>query len=379
MKAQSASDGGPNARHRGREASRRPDGHTALSASKAIVRLDTRSIRNKAIQAHRRAERALEKLKTDLKRYHEQDVPGFRAWMHRSFGDLLTRQRECQQSIAEKVVFIGEVKEMVERYGLSYPEAYRKVMWRRAHPEDAEAEDRAQEETQRQRAQARPADRPDNDTDWDDEFDDDDDFSDDEIDQWLEEMLDQARKPRDSGASHADQKTAKELYRNIVRRLHPDHHGQMSEAHAALWHEAQEAYRRQDLSALHSILARCDDGAAALGDHTPVSLIMRMTKQLTEAARSSRNEIRHARQDIAWRYEDRVNELRYTRKIEQDLRNLLNMALLTLGDINRDIAELEREANRQEQRHSRATRKTPHPSPSPHRPLRKDYQDDLPF
>ncbi len=378
MKAAPTNNEGANIRRQRRAPTRQTAGRVARCASKAIVRLNTQSIRKKALQAHRKAERALEKLAAELKRYHERDVPGFRSWIHRSFGDLLTRQRECQQAIEEKMAFAGEVKEMVGRYGLSYPEAYLKVVWRRAHPEAAEDEDRKEAEAQRQHEQAHPEERPDDESEWDDDLDDDDDFTDDELDQLLEDMLEHSRKPQDAGDSHPDHQTAKDLYRNIVRLLHPDHHGQLSEARATLWHEAQAAYRRHDLSALHSILARCEDGVSTLGDHTPVSLILRMTRQLVEAARANRHQLQGAKQDVAWRYEDRLDDRKFIRTVERDLLDLLNRAQGMLAEIKRDLADLEREANRQQQRNSRPQQKPRRPSP--HRHARYyDDQDDLPF
>ena len=350
----------------------------ARSTSKAVVRLNTQAIRKKALQAHRKAERALEQLKADLKRYHEQDVPGFRVWMHRTFGDLLTRQRECQQAIAEKMALAGEVDEIVTRYGLSYPQAYRKVMWRRAHPEEAEAEDRKQAESWNQQAKKQAAEHPEQAFDEDDAWDDDDLDDEAAFEQWLGDLMSEpARKVPGGDAPNPDQTTARELYRSIVRHLHPDHHGKLSDARAALWHEAQEAYRRQDLSTLHSILVRCEDGVAALGAHTPVSLILRMTKQLLAAARSSRGNLRNAKRDIAWRYEERLEDRKYIRRIEQDLLEVLNKAQWMLDEINFDLANLERQANRQDLQNSRPKRKTPHSASL--RPSRQDSQDELPF
>ena len=83
-----------------------------------------------------------------------------------------------------------------------------------------------------------------------------------------------------SGRSPEEERSSKALYRTIVRRLHPDHHGHMDETRRNLWHETQEAYRRRDLNALYSILARCDNGEAGLGAHSPVSLVLRLTRQL---------------------------------------------------------------------------------------------------
>jgi hypothetical protein len=356
---------------------------TVVSSRKDLIRLNTHSLRKKAILAHQKAERALAQLQEQLKRYHDQDVPGFRSWMHRTFGHLLTRQRELQRAIEDKQVFIYEIHAMAHRYRLSDLAAYRKVVWRRAHPDEAQAEDLAFEEAERQRQQARSAkdqpdgfihdDDPDRDEFFgDDEFEDDPDGDEDGFDAFFESMTGIRLPSRKAGDSNPDQKTVKELYRNIVRRLHPDHHGQMSEARKSLWHEAQAAYRHHDLNALHSILARCEDGEAGLGDHSPISLIRRMTQQLKTATQSTRREIRTLKRDVAWDYETRVKNTHFVRGIRMDLENMVHTLQWNLNDIEQELARLDRLATRQTQQRQPPKRK-------PDRTSRATTQADLPF
>ncbi|MEI6148476.1 MAG: hypothetical protein WCS01_05215 [bacterium] len=356
---------------------------TVVSSRKDLIRLNTRSLRKKAILAHQKAERALAQLQEQLKHYHEQDVPGFRSWMHRTFGPLLTRQRELERAIEDKQVFIYEIHAMAHRYRLSDLAAYRKVVWRRAHPDEAQAEDLAFEEAERQRQQARSKndladdifgdDDPElDDIFGDDEFEDDPDGDEDGFDAFFESMTGIRLPSRKAGNSNPDQKTVKELYRNIVRPLHPDQHRQMSDARKSLWHEAQAAYRRHDLNALHSILGRCEDGEAGLGDHSPISLIRRMTEQLKKATQSARREIRTRKRDVAWDYETRIKNPNFVRGVRADLQNMVHDLQWTLDDIQREMARLERMAARQEQQRQPPKRKADRTS-------RATRQDDLPF
>jgi hypothetical protein len=50
----------------------------------------------------------------------------------------------------------------------------------------------------------------------------------------------------------------KTLYRKIVRLLHPDAAGKLSQRELELWYKTQDAYGQKDLFALETILARCD-------------------------------------------------------------------------------------------------------------------------
>lgn len=353
------------------------------SRRKDLIRLDTRSLRKKALQAHHKAERALDQLKNQIKRYHEQDVPGFRSWVHRTFGHLLTRQRELQHALEEKRAFIYEMQAMAERYRLSELAAYRKVLWRHAHPDEAQEEDRQFEEAETHRHQSHAKGNQSDDIFDDDDLELDDIFGGDDFEdipngQWDDfseffERITGLRLPsRDSHRPHPDQKSVKEVYRSIVRQLHPDHHGQMTDVRKALWHEAQDAYRRHDLNALHSILARCDNGEAGLGDHSPISLIRRLTQQLKASSQATKREIRNMRRDVAWDFETRTRNPNFVRGVKIDLEDMVNNLEWNLTEIQRELARLDRLANRQAQQ-DRPVRR------NPHRPHRSIQQDELPF
>jgi hypothetical protein len=288
--------------------------------------------------------------------------------MHRTFARLIARHRELLQAVEEKRRLLIEIESLADRLNLSEPEAYRKAIWRRGHPREAEAEDRRLDEEERKTAEERFG--PDDDDGAlgeDDTFDDEFAGTKDEWDIFadlFEAMTGERPPPRGAFRKaqpkpRVENKPAKELYRAIVRRLHPDHHGHMDEARKNLWHEAQEAYRRRDVNALHSILARCDGGAAGLGDHSPVSLIRRLTQQLRKAARSARGEMRRVKQDLAWNYEQRARQPQFIRRIKDELEQGIAAADMELIALTRAISDLERRANRppQSQRAHRRERR----------------------
>lgn len=326
-----------------------------LSRSKHLVRLDTHAIRHKSLKDYRKAEQNLDKLKSQMKRFREQDIPGFRTWLHQTFGSLLTRQRELVQAIQDKQALLLEVEELADRYDLSEVAAYRIVQWRRAHPDEARAQDLEFEEELRRR-QAKRDERPGRspDPEPDDPFDDD----------WddLRDLFESATgtAPRPGRHTSQEDRSARDLYRTIVRQLHPDHHGAMSEARKDLWHEAQAAYRRRDVPALYNVLARCDNGGAGLGQHTPVALIHRLTAQLRQAIRSTQSEIRRMKTDPAWNHEERLRDPRYAARIRAELQSTIHGTEHDLRSIDDVLAQLEREANRsQRQSHSRRRRAPP--------------------
>lgn len=345
----------------------------------ALIRLNTHSIRNKALKDYKKAEQDLDRLKEQLKRYHEEDRPGFRSWIHKNFGNLLSRQRELMQAIDDKKNILFEIETLAIRYRLSKAIAYKKFLWRREHPAEAEEEDRLWEEAmEKKRKKSDPEPGSDFFSEEEDEDDPDSPFSQNDFtnipdeawesfSDYFEEMTgirpparNAAQKPKE------DDKTVKELYRTIVRRLHPDHHGKMTDARKGLWHEAQTAYRNKDTNALYNILARCENGESGLGAHSAVSLIQNLTRHLKQALRSTKQEIKQVKQDPAWDYQTRCRDPRFGHSIRQQLSAEIADAEWNLQSAEAVLQQLEREMNR------------------PRRQTRRSRQDwdpfgDLPF
>ena len=344
-----------------------------------LVPLDTRRIREDALQEYRQAERQLAQLKRHLQRYHERDLPGFHAWIHRTFGRQLTLQRELLQAVEEKQALLREVEYWIIERGLSHGAAYRHVLWRRAHPAEAEAQDRQYEERARQNTRWQdPGADPWTEEEIGDEPEDDgpfgeSDFGDIPDDAWedfsdfVEEFTGHRPPPRETRRAAPpppENASAKALYRQIVRRLHPDHHGRMTEARAELWHAAQDAYRRGDVEALQGVLARCDGDAGGLNPASSVALIRRLTRDLQQALRAVRSDTRRFRKEPAWGYERRLRDPRFVARIAADMDDARFELEQTLRELDRGIARLERKAG---------------PRPRRERPTPHNLQGELPF
>lgn len=305
------------------------------STTRNIIPLNTHAIRKKALKDYHKNERALDQLKDQLKQHHEVDIPGFRSWLHQAFGQIISRSRELAEKIRDKESRVAEIEFLVYRHRISEPEAYLKAQWRRAHPKEAEEEDlrfAQEEEEQRHREKPDDPDDPDAEAPWNDPFDmsdvfdvDNDDFDSippgqrDNFNQFCEDFFGIRPKNRPAPQSQAAAKTTKELYRAIVRNLHPDHHGQMTEARKNLWHEAQTAYARHDTEALHSILARCENGESGIGSHSPVSLILILIRRMKKTLQTTRSEIRRLKSNPAWDYQTRIKNPAFVRRIRADL------------------------------------------------------------
>lgn len=92
----------------------------------------------------------------------------------------------------------------------------------------------------------------------------------------------------------------KELYRTLVRRLHPDLRADGSAAVSALWHEVQEAYAAGDVARMEILLALSDIGADPMSADTSVSQMQTVAAELTRALEALEKSLEEAEREDAW-------------------------------------------------------------------------------
>ena len=68
----------------------------------------------------------------------------------------------------------------------------------------------------------------------------------------------------------------KDLYRALVRRLHPDSQVEMTPQKTEWWHQAQAAYQIGDPDELELILTLCEIGDTGTTAHTSASMLQRV-------------------------------------------------------------------------------------------------------
>lgn len=217
------------------------------------------------------------RLREQIEDYQKSVVPSYERWLGNTFGPLLDEERKAENRIAELEDLITEVTAAQFWSGGSQRSAYQKVMNERSKGKDAEKPD---------------------DEDFDDDEDDlgdpknDKDYSSEE--QMFREfvrnvlglnpdklakaeyrsLFKEFRSQSGMGANGHDDDSlgggvggakkrdhparVKELYRLLVRRLHPDSGADYDGESARLWHSLQEAYQNNDLERLEILLAITD-------------------------------------------------------------------------------------------------------------------------
>src|SRR5437660_2093689 len=80
----------------------------------------------------------------------------------------------------------------------------------------------------------------------------------------------------------------KEIYRRLVRRLHPDLRADGDATVSSLWHEVQEAYAAGDVARMELLLA-LSDLSNALGASTTLSQMRSTLSELTRSVRDRKS------------------------------------------------------------------------------------------
>jgi hypothetical protein len=118
----------------------------------------------------------------------------------------------------------------------------------------------------------------------------------------------------------------KDLYRKLVRKLHPDTSEAQSAQRLEWWHQVQDAYEREDIEQLEVILTLCEAEESGLSKNTPISILFRITTQFKSALRAMRKELRAMQSDPAWKFSEKQDlgslEVELRDAMEQDCARL---------------------------------------------------------
>src|SRR5664279_1466414 len=284
-----------------------PQDHPA-NHSRALVRVDGLGIRKKIKKDYEKALRDLENSRRQLDQFHQTDLPQFTRWLNTNFGALLTELRELNQKMAADEELIFQVENVAMFSGCSDARAYQRVMELRENPEPPRPRpsDGGEAHGEREPFGARPEPGTD-----DDEEDPMEEF----MNEFFRKFGSGARpqdhhgprngQPTESAAPADASKRLKELYRAVVRRLHPDSQREMTAQKTEWWHQAQMAYEAGDVEQLEVILTLCEIGDSGTTANTSASLLQRITAQLKNSLREIKRQITGQRRDPAWNFSRR--------------------------------------------------------------------------
>jgi hypothetical protein len=338
-----------------------------------IIPVDGGPLRKSAAREFKRAMAKLEKARGEWRRFEQEDRPSFGRWMALKFGALMTEFRENSRLIHEQQALIHEVElEMLWSGHHNPPRAYAAVMKRRENPEPGDdfEEPPHAEAGPRENRDAQGARGDEGDFDPFEETGAD--VPRERREQLFESFLrsvpgfnpkhlsqaeyarlfaefetsmfgDRARSER-AQVRHEEKPKAsreelrlKEIYRVLVRRLHPDLRADGDATVSAIWHEVQEAYGARNLDRLETLLALTELQSGADGGRASLSQMREALKELMRALRVIQRSIRGAKRDPAWGFSQAGSHAAMEVRIRCELEENVSEQRWVLADLKKTL------------------------------------------
>lgn len=290
--------------------------HVKLSSERRIILLDQQPLREEAGRAARKKIGEMEKLNTSLSEFEKTIRPAYERWEAEMLGPLLAEERHL-------IAKISHLEHLIDRAGLEALFTGRNT--KKIYEEIAREQ---QEWEERQAAGESEAPRPEPeepyDPDAEREFPDDerefrayvryacgkepDRFTKLEYKKLFDEYL-KWKKKREGEAGSVGRKKedvparVKELYRVLVRRLHPDSGKSRNDPSIQrLWHDLQNAYAAQDVERLEVLLAMTDLHESGSAVRSTLFHLRKVAKEMENAVRELKARFREARTSPAWAF-----------------------------------------------------------------------------
>jgi hypothetical protein len=311
-----------------RSRSKKSPARKILQGCVALVPVDGTPIRKKISRDYEKARREIEQVRTQLRRFEETDKPAFTRWLHRELGATLSMCRELEQKLRLQEMILFQVQEASFFGGISPKKAYERVMREQEKAERAakEEEDRADADKERPQEEQRNQQEHLHGDFFGSEGDDDFPFS------------------RGRASKLAPEKTGrlKDLYRLVVRKLHPDLQKEMTAQKADWWHQAQAAYEKQDAEQLEVILCFCEIDEQQSTRNTSLSLLQRITRALKSSLRPLRRELKERQQEPAWNFSGKKAPelIALGRNLKAELEDNVKVLKAELADILEELEDI---------------------------------------
>lgn len=322
-----------------------------------LLLIDNRPLQRAAWAEFHAARKRLEKASGELHRHEEVDMPAYESWLHRTFPTMITKLRQLGEEVFLKGQQVHSVQAMNYLTGRSLKKLWRDLKDREAHPE-AYKDDPSEKEGM------------------DQDF-----VDDDENDPWetlfgengdgRAKQADTSQKSKQSTSQRDEAETAsrasagpaaqaaKDVYRRLVQRLHPDRGGEWTPARQRLWHQVQQAWATGDVDWLIRLEVEWETANDLLGPSSPLSRLRIAIDELHAARRDIERKLRDYRGSFSWRFTlSEKNRHLLHRRTEENFRHDLRYLQSQLDYLNATIAAWERP------RSSRKTKSSREKSPS---------------
>lgn len=255
----------------------------------SVMLIDSAPIRKKAKKDYERILRDLDVAREEVEKFEKEDRPKYQQWLSHHFGASLTELRELDHKLIEVEGLVQEVQQ--EFYFGNYRsiyKAYERVRQRRENPEEEPAEEHS--ESREQEQEEDPFRK------FFEEL-----FSEEELADAFAKDQHPRKEPKPTLNQIHRENRIKDLYRTLVRRLHPDHAENLTPKHVEWWHQTQNAYEGGNLEQLELIftLTEIDKGGTK---EASISILKKITLQFKQTLRSIKDQLKAFKRDPAWNF-----------------------------------------------------------------------------
>ena len=240
-------------------------------------------------------------------------MPAYDAWLHRTFPLQVTALRELNEEVVAKARQIRLVQARAAQTGRSLKRLWHEEKERAANPGAFRDEARARRdagaddghEGDERRKDARP-----------------------------EDFASAPSPPRTTAA--------RDIYRRLVQRLHPDRGGAWTPARQHLWHEVQQAWAAGDADWLARLEVEWETAHEAIGPGSPLSRLRAAIEELHAARRDIEHKLADYRTSLPWRFtKAQARRAALERRVEAELARDHRFLHQQLKHLNATIAAWE--------------------------------------
>ena len=328
--------------------------NSTAAAFYPLVIIDNAPIREKYIQVFKKISRELEKARSDWAVYEQEDQPAFTKWLNSTFGRELTALREIEDKVMEMEELLNDIEDCKYMNRFSYYKAYEYVMKRRANPEEFPDEDSDDDFNNDKQHNGFSSNHND---DYNKEYIPNEEEFRELFTMFLmdtdpvllkklkgnrllfEELLqafkqeffnagsDRFSQKKEKSRSQAENKTDKnntdtrlrDLYRMLVRKLHPDCRKEKNDKYDAIWHEVQTAYRDRNFERLEMLAALYDIHSGNFYETSSISQIIQIQQEYKSQLKALKAQIRWVKDNPAWEFSKKNNREQLGKRIKKDL------------------------------------------------------------
>lgn len=335
-----------------------------LSSDRRIVLLDQEPLREAAGRAARKKIGEMEKLATSLNEFENSILPAYARWEAETLGPLLEEERQLNARIDRLEHLISRIGMEALFTGRNPFDIFEEAI--REEEEWEEQQDRPETEAP-ESEEARDPDAERNFSEEEREFrsyvryatgNDPDQFGKREYKKLFNEYREWRQNRESESASAAAKKEdvparVKELYRVLVRRLHPDTGKSRNDPNSQrLWHDLQHAYAGMDVERLEILLALTDLHESGGAIRSTLYHLRKVAKEMERTVREMKSRFRDAKSSPAWTFWHSSNREKTAEKFRAAVQ-------VRIRDAKKHIATLEEEIDFWKKNSPRRNKKKP--------------------